>query len=126
MGVPTAADSVPNSTDYAILAVGEMLVDLQENDCISSDISVLDGSSIEEHERTYHSYNAGSYLLPNDGLEQERLDLQHQVTTLMMDGQLAWAPSQEPHNMLDLGTGTVIGAIKFARRVLGCNVTGRI
>lgn len=33
---------------------------------------------MEEYGRTFNAYREGKYLLPNDGDEQDRLDLQHQ------------------------------------------------
>ena len=85
--------------------------------------SVLEEGAIEEHGRTYHHYKADSYMLPNDGDEQNRLDLQHKVISILMDDQLHWAPLQEPRNALDLGTGTGIWAIHFARKYPNCHVT---
>lgn len=45
------------------------------------------------------------YLLPNDGQEQDRLDLQHIIWTQIMGGDLAWAPLDQPTRALDIGTG---------------------
>ena len=84
--------------------------------------SVLDEGAIEEHGRTYHHYKADSYVLPNDGEEQNRLDLQHHVAKLLMDGHLCWAPIQNPRTALDVGTGTGIWAIEFAKEHPDCQV----
>jgi SAM-dependent methyltransferase len=84
----------------------------------SSTRSITDSifSSIEENGRLYHSFKDGKYLLPNDEQEQARLDLQHHIFGLTLDGKLTTAPIEEAklHNVLDVGTGTGIWAIDFA------------
>jgi len=68
-----------------------------------------------ENGRRYHAYKEGTYALPNDDEELSRLDLQHHLWRLTLDGELYIAPI--PHtvsNVLDLGTGTGIWAIEFA------------
>ncbi|KAL5322321.1 hypothetical protein ACEPPN_010294 [Leptodophora sp. 'Broadleaf-Isolate-01'] len=78
------------------------------------------GSSIlkfrEENGRTYHAYKDGSYALPNDEVEADRLDLQHHEFQLIFDGKLFTAPIPKDkvlHRVLDVGTGTGIWAIDF-------------
>lgn len=52
---------------------------------------------------------------PNDEEEQDRMDLLHHIYRLLLKGELHQAPiSSDPHNVLDLGTGTGIWAIQFA------------
>jgi len=80
------------------------------------------GSSVydfaEENGRTYHKYKEGKYFLPNDEFEQDRLDLQHQIFIMTLDGKLQLAPietiSGGVRNVLDIGTGTGLWAIEFA------------
>jgi Methyltransferase domain len=68
-----------------------------------------------ENGRRYHAYRDGSYLLPNDEAEQDRLDLHHHIFRLMLGGKLYRAPiTTEPHRVLDFGTGTGIWAMDFA------------
>ncbi len=56
------------------------------------------------------------YLLPNDEKEQNRLDLYHHMTKLLLDGKLHLAPiGSNPQRILDLGTGTGIWAIDMGQ-----------
>jgi len=73
-----------------------------------------------ENGRRYHGFKDGKYVLPNDDLEQDRLDLQHYLFLLTFDNQLYLCPAGRGsdghalHNVLDLGTGTGIWANDFA------------
>lgn len=71
----------------------------------------------QENGRTYHAYRDGKYLFPNDEKENDRLDLQHHVWLLSLEGRLGYAPPAEldaqPGRVLDAGTGTGIWAIDF-------------
>ncbi|KAH8654553.1 S-adenosyl-L-methionine-dependent methyltransferase [Tricladium varicosporioides] len=85
----------------------------------------------EENGRTYHSYKDGKYVLPNDQIENDRLDLQHHVYSLMYDGKLCiteFAKDKPIHRVLDVGTGTGIWAIDFGdehpeAKVLGVDLS---
>ncbi|KAJ0107682.1 hypothetical protein J7T55_010288 [Diaporthe amygdali] len=96
---------------------------------------------IQENGRTYHAFNSGSktptvpleerpadqipeYLLPNDEIEQERLDLQHHTFKIFLDGKLHIAPLVYPRRVLDVGTGTGIWAIEMAQEYPGSTVIG--
>ncbi|KAJ4181538.1 hypothetical protein NW767_014125 [Fusarium falciforme] len=71
-----------------------------------------------ENGRRYHAFRAGTYLLPNDDTEQDRMDLVHHLYRLLLGGKLFLAPiPDEPHRVLDLGTGTGIWAMDFAEFV---------
>ncbi|KAH6661193.1 S-adenosyl-L-methionine-dependent methyltransferase [Truncatella angustata] len=84
-----------------------------------SGASILEeGSIVGESGRTYHGYKEGltSYLLPNDGAEQDRLDFQHAMMAHLWDGRLSLAPlPKAPKLVLDVATGTGIWALEFAR-----------
>jgi SAM-dependent methyltransferase len=59
----------------------------------------------------------GKYSFPNDEPENDRLDLQHHLFILTLDGKLYTAPipkEKSLHRVLDVGTGTGIWAIDFA------------
>lgn len=66
-------------------------------------------------------------MLPNDDVEQERLDLQHHTFKIYLDGKLHLAPLPQPHGprrTLDLGTGTGIWAVEFAQTYPNATVIG--
>ncbi|POS70662.1 hypothetical protein DHEL01_v210946 [Diaporthe helianthi] len=79
----------------------------------------------EENGRTYHNYHEGRYYLPNDAAEQDRLDLQHKLWQVHLDGALFKAPIHlPPKNVLDVATGTGIWAIQMAKTFPESNVIG--
>jgi SAM-dependent methyltransferase len=75
--------------------------------------------------RTYHSYRSEqNYVLPNDEPERDRLDIQfwaiHEVI-----GDYIHAPiGSDPHNILDVGTGTGLWAIDVGDQLPSAAVTG--
>lgn len=56
--------------------------------------------------------------------ELDRLDLQHHVITLLLNGELHLAPLENPRRILDIGTGTGLWAIEMADRFPNAIVTG--
>ncbi|CAG8977293.1 hypothetical protein HYALB_00012985 [Hymenoscyphus albidus] len=80
---------------------------------------------VEENGRTYHRFKEGKYPLPNDAQEQERLDLQHALFGVTLEGKLHLAPIADGiENCLDIATGTGIWAIEFAEKYPKCKVLG--
>ncbi|KAM0428955.1 hypothetical protein ACHAPT_006758 [Fusarium lateritium] len=78
-----------------------------------------------ENGRRYHAFRAGTYLLPNDDTEQDRMDLVHHIYRLLLGGKLFLAPfTKEPQRVLDLGTGTGIWAMDFADEYPSAEVIG--
>ncbi|KAF7954589.1 hypothetical protein EAE96_005709 [Botrytis aclada] len=79
-----------------------------------------------ENGRTYHAYKDGKYAYPNDDMEQERLDLQHHLFSLIFDGKLFTAPieADKIERVLDVGCGTGIWATDFADEYPQATVLG--
>ncbi|KAK1964428.1 methyltransferase domain-containing protein [Colletotrichum sublineola] len=94
----------------------------------SSTLASLRSSILEyqvENGRTYHSMSAGKYNYPNDQRESERLDLQHRVWMICLDGELAISPGHKTaKRVLDMGTRTGIWAIDFADAFPAAQVLG--
>ncbi|KAF3761731.1 S-adenosyl-L-methionine-dependent methyltransferase, partial [Cryphonectria parasitica EP155] len=86
--------------------------------------TIPDALSVEEHGRQWNAYREGKYLLPNDGDEQDRLDMQHNMWRLRLGGRLYLAPVGHPSQVLDIGTGTGIWALQFAAEHPTSNVIG--
>ncbi|KAH6628145.1 S-adenosyl-L-methionine-dependent methyltransferase [Chaetomium tenue] len=65
-----------------------------------------------ENGRRYHAFRAGAYYMPNDDLEQDRLDLSHALMTKAIGDKLFLAPidPEKLQRVLDIGTGTGISA----------------
>ncbi|KAJ5096448.1 S-adenosyl-L-methionine-dependent methyltransferase [Penicillium alfredii] len=86
-------------------------------DDASSELASLTSSILTyvyENGRTYHAYRPGTYVLPNDEREQDRLDCIHHVFRLCLDGELCQTKLEHPQSILDIGTGTGIWAIEMA------------
>ncbi|KIW68781.1 hypothetical protein PV04_04702 [Phialophora macrospora] len=90
---------------------------LQGDDVLSTSSlasSVFD--YIQEHGRTYNAYGERTYVLPNDEMELDRLDLQHHLLKMTFGDRLTTYEPEEKkdlHNVLDIGTGTGIWAIEY-------------
>ncbi|KAI8650637.1 hypothetical protein NCS57_01398100 [Fusarium keratoplasticum] len=74
--------------------------------------------------RRYHAFREGSYLMPNDEEEQDRMDLLHHIYNLALGGELHRSPVKDPQRVLDLGTGTGVWAMDFADENPGAEVIG--
>ncbi|KAI5819562.1 methyltransferase [Pyronema omphalodes] len=80
---------------------------------------------IFENGRRYHAYyGTGKNPMPTDELEQDRLDIHHELMLRLMDGALHLAPLKNPHRILDIGTGTGIWAVDIAEQYSMAEVIG--
>jgi len=77
-----------------------------------------------ENGRRYHAFSDGAYWGPNDENSQDSQDLAHHLYTLTLGNKLHLAPLGNPHNILDLGTGTGIWAIEMAEKYPSAHVIG--
>ncbi|KAF1988303.1 putative TAM domain methyltransferase [Aulographum hederae CBS 113979] len=84
--------------------------------------SVMD--YIKENGRTYHAYQAGSYLMPNDTLESERLDMQYYILKVLFGSRDIFAPLNNPKKILDVGTGTGKWAVEIAAQYPNAEILG--
>ncbi|KAF8252971.1 S-adenosyl-L-methionine-dependent methyltransferase [Wilcoxina mikolae CBS 423.85] len=88
---------------------------------VESDTTSLSSSIVN---RRYHAYKAGTYALPNDETEQDRLDMMHHIYLLLLQRKLHAAPLENPQRVLDIGTGTGIWVIDFADNYESAEVVG--
>ena len=83
--------------------------DTSDGDCSSSITDSIRGHVYEDGLR-YHAYHPGKYAFPNDENEQSREEIKHNMSVMLSDGQLFYAPVEEAledgGEVLDLGTGT--------------------
>lgn len=79
-----------------------------------------------DHGRRYHAFAENAYWLPNDDIEIERLDIQHHVWRLSLQGKLHLAPLDVAtiKDVVDVGTGTGLWALDFAEAHPKVNVLG--
>ncbi|TDZ46966.1 Secondary metabolism regulator LAE1 [Colletotrichum trifolii] len=94
---------------------GASLIDDEQ---LSSYTVSLASSAIDyptEYGRRYHAFRAGSYVLPNDEHEMDRLDYTHAVTARVIGNRLYLAPldKNKVTSILDIGTGTGIWAMEM-------------
>jgi SAM-dependent methyltransferase len=77
--------------------------------------------------RTYHTFGGdrNAYVLPNDELERDRLDMQFWAIHECFSGRYFFAPlAPNPQAILDVGTGTGTWAIDVGERYPSASVTG--
>lgn len=115
----TAANPVPDDGDSVFDQISAY------SDTTSLTSSILNYR--KENGRTYHAYKAGSYILPNDTLENDRLDQQHHLCLLTLNDRLFISPvgKDKPlKRILDAGCGTGIWALDIADEHPETEVTG--
>lgn len=116
--VPTAeADIVADQAENAIEAAFEHndFSDAGYETDDASRVSMSISSSVRnyafENGRRYHKYREGQYQFPMDEPEQAREDMKHSMILNLCGGRLHYAPLDNPHEIINLGTGTGIWCI---------------
>jgi cyclopropane fatty-acyl-phospholipid synthase-like methyltransferase len=77
-----------------------------------------------ENGRTYHSFHAGKYHMPNDEGERDRMDLHYHALRLSIENKPFHAPVKQITHVLDVGTGTGIWAMDVADEYPQATVVG--
>jgi hypothetical protein len=121
VGAELLVDSAEQSENDRDSALGD-------NDGLSTTTSSLNSTVTDfrtMYNRRYHAFKENQYWLPNDDEEISRLDLQHIIWRLCLNGRLHIAPvPDDVHRVIDLGTGTGKWAIEFADAHPNADVTG--
>ncbi|PTB69704.1 S-adenosyl-L-methionine-dependent methyltransferase [Trichoderma citrinoviride] len=114
--------SAPSSTNGSFLEPDPQAVSMTD-DSMSLTESIFDFP--KRFGRTYHAYKEGSYMFPNDKLEQDRLAIQDYAFTKAMGDKLYFAPldARPPRRILDIATGTGDWAIAMGDRFPEARVT---
>ncbi|KAF4850564.1 Secondary metabolism regulator LAE1 [Colletotrichum siamense] len=129
----STSDAQAVSLPAGAIEVADGPIDDSEFDLVEWDASSVGSasltSSVHAHEyefgRRYHSYRHGRYPLPNDEEEKSREDMKHAMMLELTDGKLFYSPiGDNPHKVIDIGTGTGIWAIEFADQFPTADVLG--
>ncbi|KAF6839668.1 methyltransferase domain-containing protein [Colletotrichum musicola] len=118
----------------ARVAVREAEVDDDDDSDAGSDyssVSVDELPPIRAYGHTYHG--SGRLLMPNDESERARLEIQHQLFKLCLEGRLTATklPKDRPLNVLDIGSGTGNWAVEMAQqyplaRIMGVDMSAAL
>ncbi|KAL2268809.1 hypothetical protein VTJ83DRAFT_3655 [Remersonia thermophila] len=103
--------------------------ELVADDDISAITASITSSILDypvENGRRYHAFRAGAYCLPNDDLEQIRLDLSHVIMTKTIGDKLFLAPLDPAKlgRVLDIGTGTGIWSMTLGDQYPNAEILG--
>lgn len=80
-----------------------------------SQASVASSAFEFTHQHGHRYHRKDEALLPNDETEQDRLDFQHHIFKMLLDGALTYTvlPNNKPLQIIDVGCGTGIWAIEM-------------
>ncbi|CAI0642480.1 unnamed protein product [Colletotrichum noveboracense] len=119
---PPLAISEPSASEPNEIAPAEEVPTDDDGNSIYERISSYSASLVSsaisypiEYGRRFHSFREGVYVLPNDTLEMERLNVTHNMVVRAIGDRLYLAPLEKEkiHKILDVGTGTGIWAIEM-------------
>ncbi|KAF5501407.1 Secondary metabolism regulator LAE1 [Colletotrichum siamense] len=139
-----AAQQEGQSTHTVVRPAGSMDDDdevLQANDPEEDGPSVIDNGQLSsytaslassavdypvEYGRRYHAFRPGSYIMPNDEYEMDRMDFAHAMLVRAVGNKLYTAPLEKNkvNQILDIGTGTGIWAMEMGDVFENAEVTG--
>ncbi|EFQ32537.1 methyltransferase domain-containing protein [Colletotrichum graminicola M1.001] len=96
-----------------------------------SSVSVDELPPIRAYGHTYHG--SGRLLMPNDESERARLEIQHQLFKLCLEGSLTATklPKDQPLSILDIGTGTGNWAVEMGEqyplaKIMGIDISAAL
>ncbi|KAF6821797.1 umta methyltransferase family protein [Colletotrichum plurivorum] len=104
----------------------ELVVECRYSSSYSTSLASSAVDYPTEHGRRYHAFRRGAYILPNDEMEMDRLDLTHAMVCKAIGDKLYLAPleKEKVHRILDVGTGTGIWAMEIADEFPNAEVLG--
>lgn len=114
--VPAGGETVDPASDDADSTYGDVA-----SETASLTSSIMAGRF--ENGRRYHAYQDGLYMFPDDEQEQDRLDIKYASLQLVLSDKVIFAPLENPHQILDIGTGTGIWAIDAGEQFPSATVT---
>ncbi|KAI9596578.1 S-adenosyl-L-methionine-dependent methyltransferase [Syncephalis fuscata] len=82
-----------------------------------------DGEFVYKNGRRYHGISEAPYPLPNDIVEMDRLDSQHYMFQLVTRRKYH-VPLENPHAVIDIGTGTGTWLMDMASDYPSCDFIG--
>ncbi|KAF8243752.1 S-adenosyl-L-methionine-dependent methyltransferase [Wilcoxina mikolae CBS 423.85] len=122
----SSSSSSPIETDPMLVddsCDGYETGDYDSSEVLSLSLSI--NEYVYENGRRYHAYfGVDKNLMPTDEMEQDRLDMYHEIVHLLMKERLHAAPLKDPKRILDIGTGTGIWAVEMADLHPTCQVIG--
>ncbi len=116
---PEGGAAVDPQSDYADSTYGDVA-----SETASLTSSIMAGRM--ENGRRYHAYSDGLYNFPNDEPEQDRLDIKYASLQMLLNDKIVFAPLEDPHEILDIGTGTGIWAIDCGEQYPGATGEYRV